>query len=192
MANLWQIGPIINGVNSSPGMPSSFTTEFNFPLVTNPNANSPSVHYVTTPFPSQGSLWGNMGILYSIQASEDAVFTAVDGLTPGRIALHFQRPNVDWTQLNTDRWWSKTRPVLTPGDHFFSADLGPVENWIKVSGVPTQTEFNSAKSSIGRVGFTFGGTGNAGHGVCLTRGSAKFIVRYFGVFSDPWPQVFPQ
>lgn len=175
----WHIGPVINGVNSSVGVKMEGNS-FTFPKCDlSKGVDGPSVHYVTkiaTP-----PLRGEMGLLYEIQASPDAVFLAVDGLSEGRISLFFQRQGDDYSQAKYDqgfRWWSKLRVPLKVEEAYFYAKLEE-ENWIPVNSNPNA--FYIAKDNALRVGFTFGGSGNAGHGVCLKSGTARFIIKEFSV-----------
>jgi hypothetical protein len=173
----WQVGPIINGRSSSPGMPRTITGTFEFP-----KCGKGSVHYVTKRI--DGPFSGTVTLTYSIEASADAVFVASDGWTPGRIALHFQRKGDDWSARGKYagyRWYSLYRQYVLPGEHTIglSSDLA---NWGAVlSSGRTQALFDAAKHRAYRIGFTFGGSGNAGHGVCLSTGSAQFTIRAFTV-----------
>ena len=47
-------------------------------------------------------------------------------------------------------------------------------------GAEVLNEFNAAISQLANVGFTFGGT-FAGHGVYVTGGNARFILRQYSV-----------
>jgi hypothetical protein len=176
-ATEWQIGPIINGRSSSPGMPQKTGDTFDIPACRNGE-----VHYVTKTI--KGRLTGTMTLTYTIEASPDAVFVAADGGTPGRIALHFQRKGDDWSARGKYagyRWYSSARHLVTPGEHTINIPLD-LASWKAVLGSGrTQALFDAAKARPTRVGFTFGGTGNAGHGVCLSSGSARFTVKSFTV-----------
>jgi len=179
----WQIGPIIDGRSSSPTMPRKVYGSFDFPLCSTPvSPDGPSVHYVTTKWGTR--LAGTMTLTYRVEASPDAVFIAADGATAGRIALHFQRKDDNWTAYGKYagyRWYSRSRPLVVPGEGFISVPLD-LANWgaVLTSGY-TQSLFDDAKRRVARVGFTFGGAGNAGHGVCLTSGTAKFVIESFTI-----------
>jgi hypothetical protein len=173
----WQVGPVINGRSSSPGMPRTITGTFEFP-----KCGKGSVHYVTRRI--DGPITGTVMLTYTIEASADAVFTASDGGTPGRIALHFQRSGDNWSARGKYagyRWYSINRPLIAPGTHTISIPLD-IAHWgaVLASG-RTQALFDAAKARPTRIGFTFGGTGNAGHGVCLETGTARFTVKSFTV-----------
>jgi hypothetical protein len=47
-------------------------------------------------------------------------------------------------------------------------------------GAEVPNEFNAAILNLGNVGFTFGGT-FAGHGVYVTGGNARFILKQYSV-----------
>ena len=105
-----------------------------------------------------------------------------EGGTP-RITLYFQRDGDDWSasgKYAAYRWFSAKRWVVAPGAYTIEAPL-VFDSWRAVSGAAgTAENFAAATNDAERVGFVFGG-GNVGHGVCLTSGSAKFIVKSFTV-----------
>lgn len=182
-AKPWQIGPVIKGRSSSPGMPRAVADGFDFPRCAEPvSPDVPSVHYVTR---ASGRIGGTMTLSYSIEASPDAVFVAADGGSAGRIALYFQRRGDSWSgrgKYAAYRWWSSNRPTLKPGTWSLSVPLDRAA-WIPVTSSrhATAAAFGKAAAKAARVGFTFGGAGNAGHGVCLTSGTASFRVVSFAV-----------
>jgi hypothetical protein len=176
-ATEWQIGPVINGRSSSPGMPQKTGDTFDIPA-----CRKGEVHYVTKKI--KGRLTGSMTLTYTIEASPDAVFVAADGGTPGRIALHFQRKGDDWSARGKYagyRWYSLNRPLIAPGTHTISIPLDLAHWGAVLASGRTQALFDAAKAKPHRLGFTFGGTGNAGHGVCLSSGTARFTVKSFSV-----------
>jgi hypothetical protein len=163
----WQIA-------HSVGMPKRITDGFDFPM-----QGRGEVHYVTSKI--NGPITGALTLTYSIEASPGTVFSACDGGTPGRLAMHFQRKGDDWSARGAYagyRWYSRSRPLLVPGAHTITVPLD-FEHWgaVLVSGM-TRPLFDAAKSRPARIGFTFGGTSNAGHGVHLLAGSARFSFTY--------------
>jgi hypothetical protein len=161
-------------ITRSIGMPKKITDGFDFPM-----QGRGEVHYVTRTV--KGPITGSLALTYTIEASDSAVFVACDGGTPGRIAIHFQRKGDDWSARGSYagyRWYSLNRPLVAPGTHTISIPLD-LANWIAVLPTSrTQPLFDAAKSRPARIGFTFGGSGNAGHGVCLKSGTARFSFTY--------------
>jgi hypothetical protein len=161
-------------ITRSVGMPKKITDGFDFPM-----QGRGEVHYVTRTI--KGPLTGSLTLTYSIEASEGAVFSACDGGTPGRLAIHFQRKGDDWSARGAYagyRWYSVRRTLLVPGANTITIPLD-FEHWGAVLGTGrTQPLFDAAKARPARIGFTFGGTGNAGHGVHLLSGSARFNFTY--------------
>jgi hypothetical protein len=170
----WQIGPVINGRSSSPGMPRTTTGGFDFP-----KCGAGSVHYVTRRI--DGPIKGPVTLTYSIEASADAVFMASDGGTPGRIALHFQRKGDNWSgrgKYAGYRWYSLNRPLIAAGTHTISLPFDLAHWGAVLASGRTQSLFDQAKAGVYRIGFTFGGSSNAGHGVCMKSGTARFSFTY--------------
>lgn len=170
---IWTIGPIINGKNYSVGMPETIVDTFDFPTCSNPiSPQGPSVHYVTKP--AEGPLSGSMSV--TLEITGDAEFTATEGSQP-RARLYFQRRGDNWTArspYDAYRWYSPftVSIPMTPGVHTLSVPLTR-DRWGSVMGTPTEAEFEAAKRDAAVVGFVFGGTGGAGHGVCLLSGQAR-------------------
>jgi hypothetical protein len=163
-------------ITRSVGMPKRIVDGFDFPM-----AGRGEVHYVTKTV--KGPLTGSLTLTYSIEASPGTVFSACDGGTPGRLAIHFQRKGDDWSARGAYagyRWYSTKRTVLVSGEHTtISIPLDDIWHWGAVLGTGrTQPLFDAAKARPARIGFTFGGTGNAGHGVHLLAGSARFNFTY--------------
>jgi len=80
------------------------------------------------------------------------------------------------------RWWSVTSVELHEGEFTLTASLSP-DQWTSVfgqGGAEVPNEFNAAISQVANVGFTFGGA-FAGHGVYVTGGNARFILKQYSV-----------
>jgi hypothetical protein len=80
------------------------------------------------------------------------------------------------------RWWSVTYVELHEGEFTLTASLSP-DQWTSVfgqGGAEVPNEFNAAISQVANVGFTFGGA-FAGHGVYVTGGNARFILKQYSV-----------
>jgi hypothetical protein len=112
------------------------------------------------------------------------VFTASDGGGAGRIALHFQRSGDNWSARGKYagyRWYSGNRPLVASGEHTISIPLGLAQWGAVLASGRTQALFDAARQRAYRIGFTFGGASNAGHGVCLESGTARFTIKAFTV-----------
>jgi hypothetical protein len=179
----WEIGPIIDGKNSSIGLPEHPTAlEDGWGFVMTPDAEP---HYVTARY---GTLQGKSRIrmVYRLEIGDDShVYPRCCMNEQGMVTLYFQKAGDDW---NTDggRWWATfaSQPV-TPGVHEIVAPLN--DNWTSVIKKTAQTapaDFAAAKLKADRIGFTFGGGSSQdsgyGHGVRST-GPGVFTVLSFAV-----------
>jgi hypothetical protein len=178
----WVIGPIINGVSSSPGMPtnpnpSGATWSFNFP-------QKDGVHYVTTQ--TSGSLVGKTLHLKFTIAGTETAFTALnagqpDTAAPAQVHLYFQQAGDNW---DTDgyRWWSNPKGVmLANGTFTLDVPVTP-DQWTGIfgeKGTDKPALWNAAVANVMNVGFTFGGE-FFGHGV-FANGPAVFTLNEFSV-----------
>jgi hypothetical protein len=81
------------------------------------------------------------------------------------------------------RWWSHKIPLNAQGEA--SVVVSP-ENWTQVfgkRGSDFPQQFQAAMSNLANVGFTFGGTSFAGHGIYLRQGtgSVRFVLKEYSV-----------
>ena len=110
-------------------------------------------------------------------------FVPTEGTATARVRLFLQQRGDTLTAREPyKRWWSTAYVELKEGDFTLSVPVSP-DQWSSVFGrrgdeVPH--EFSSAISKLGNVGFTFGGT-FAGHGVYVTGGNARFILKQYSV-----------
>lgn len=173
----WEIGPWINGVSRSKGMPRYMakmpdgTHQFVFP------ASEPGVHYVyraTGPLP----LGGKLVLRFAITGNGEFVPAARDDALPCDLQLYIERKGNDW-QAKTpwERWYSVEARELTFREHIFEVPL-VWDKWEGVVGhMQSEAEFKAALSEPINVGFTFSGAKFAGHGVWLKAGNASFVLR---------------
>ena len=186
VASNWEIGPVIDGLNYSTGMPlhPTQTAEgwaFDFPLNTRDGG---SVHYITFPY---GSLAGKTHIImkYRIEADQGVEFLPPCCPFSPSIGptMYFQREADDWN-TNGMRWWATFARVspIQPGE--FELDVPLNAEWTSVfAGMSATTDpdkFATAKQKAERVGFTFGGGDGYGHGITVT-GPARFVVTSFRI-----------
>jgi hypothetical protein len=120
-------------------------------------------------------------IRYRLETSPGTWFVGADGGGAGRLALYFQRSKDDYGSKKYARGyrcWSKVRSKLVAGENTLEADLTSYTYW--APGELSASEFNATKADLMNLGFTFGGSQNAGHGVYCTDGNgggwAKFTL----------------
>lgn len=180
-APVWEIGPVIDETNYSVGMPPTMVDkQFPFPRCSDPvSPRGPSVHYVTR---AAGSIArrARMRLVFEVQG-DGFVCDAEHPEGVGRLSLYFQRRGDTWSAqgaYGAYRWYSAEVAQVTEGVHRLDVPL-TYENWRAVSGrEATPARFAAAKELTARVGFTFGGS-NKGHGNCVLRGTARFVMRDF-------------
>lgn len=182
---LWSVGPIINGKNSSKGFtvlptPAGALFAFQFPGPTG------KAGYIT----KRGvSLTGKSLIRLKLRIEGAGVFDAAgDDVPPCHFRPYFQRRGDDWqgTTGTTEfyRWWCNSR--VTPigfGSFTVEAPLDPAQ-WGSVfakTGVQAGAKWGQALADVSAIGFTLGGRSFAGHGVMMASGSAKLILELFEV-----------
>ena len=132
-ASLWNIGPIISGVNYSRGMPLHPSTDadgwsFNFPQ------SGGSVHYISTPI--KQSLAGKTTVRMTFDIVGDAatIFKATEGVASAKVRLFLQRPADDWRGEFNRSWslpfielgintFTLTAPLRRPGRNEVPRDI---------------------------------------------------------------------
>lgn len=187
-AKLWEIGPIINGTNSSSGLPlnpqanpDGFVIQF-----PQPNASIGHLHYVTALSASlQGKRWIRMKFRIETDPDVKILPTKYPDF-PSMLTLYFQREGDDWSgvgKYETYRWWAsfKSQTPLIAGNYEIIAPFDQKWTAVQTSDALTNnTAFNDALLHANRVGFTLGGGDGLGHGVYAT-GNAKIVVTEFVV-----------
>jgi hypothetical protein len=182
-APIWTIGPVIRGHNYSVGMPPTMVNKtFAFPPCSNPvSPRGPSVHYVTRACRSL-SEQKLIRLVFEV-VGDGFVCDAEHPTGQGRLSLYFQRRGDNWSArgvYGAYRWYSAAVASMTPGEHVLEVPLRFVD-WRAVSGAAaSQPRFREAKANAVRVGFTLGGS-NKGHGNCVLRGAAQFVMKEFRV-----------
>jgi hypothetical protein len=113
----------------------------------------------------------------------NANFVPTQGTATARVRLFLQQRGDTLTaQEPYKRWWSLPYVELREGEFALTVSLSP-DQWTSVfgqRGAVVPNEFNAAIAKLANVGFTFGGT-FAGHGVFVTGGNARFILKEFSV-----------
>jgi hypothetical protein len=162
----------------SPNMPPSMSgTEgdwyFDFP-------SQNGVHYV---YKVTSAIKIGQTITMHFAITGNANFVPTEGTATARVRLFLQQRGDTLTaQEPYKRWWSLPYVELREGEFTLSVPLSP-DQWTSVfgqSGAEVPNEFNAAISNVENLGFTFGGT-FAGHGVFVTDGNGRFVLKQFSV-----------
>jgi hypothetical protein len=187
-ASIWRIGPIVDGVNQSAGMPERPTAGnggwyFDFPVSTCPP--SAHVHYVTH---NHGSLKGakQVRMRYRIEGAGHIYPKTAPPPSPALLTLYFQRRGDDWSakgEFETYRWYATfaTKEGLEPGEFEMVAPLDA--NWtalISSSRASDPAAFEAAVNDAQALGFVLGGGDGYGHGV-YADGPVRFVMLEFVV-----------
>ncbi len=166
----------------SPGMPEHPTAalgggwQFDFP-------GADGVHYLTTPLTA--NLLASHAISVSLQViGTDAVFAWTPDICAGSASARVMvERQGDDLRSPSGRWWTVAPIVLKAGATVVSAPITP-DQWSNVNGVLGTDDpqgFADAMSHTGFVGLTFGGGCFFGHGVWLSAGAARMIVKDFSI-----------
>ncbi len=168
--------PLGWNIQFSPNMPAQMaglpdgTFFLDFP-------QSDGVHYITKPA-SSVSLGQTISISFAIIG--DGKLIPTQGPSPAKLRLMLQQTNDTMTAAEADkRWWSVPVDLVGPNEYGLTVKLTP-DLWTNVFGKPGSESlagFQSAVSSVGNIGFTFGGM-FAGHGV-FAQGPSRFVLKQF-------------
>jgi hypothetical protein len=180
-AAAWEIGPIINNRNYSPGLsrPSPFRDGWGFTI--GPRAEP---HYVTF---RHGSLRGKTQIRmrFRVEGPKGAIIHGASCPTgsPSLVTLYFQRGGDDWAS-DGGRWWASFAKVSLRGPMPETEIVAPLNaRWtsvLRMNARSNPNEFAAAKANADRVGFTFGNCEGFGHGARATV-PVRFVVTSFQV-----------
>jgi hypothetical protein len=174
-------------IQYSPSMPSNPAPypingwTFDFP-------KAGSVHYITTNY-KQSFSHKKISITFKIVTTNNPGYVPIGGTDLAQMHLYFQREGDNLSGIGEYafyRWWSNPdKYMLGAQDNqlvTLSVPLDPAR-WSSVyGGIGTKSisAFNDAWKYVANIGITFGGT-FFGHGVYITKGSAKFILVDFKI-----------
>lgn len=185
MLNLYTKTPTVPWVfQYCKGMPSkpSYLKGWDFTFTAPRGSNS--VNYITKPHTSPPAK--SITLTVKVEQSSDAVWdfkteSFNNGTHPASVRVFLQRKNDPMTleeKYQYYRFWSNPQHIqLRNGTQTIIVPLTASE-WSSVLGARSAGGLASCCKNIGRVGVTFGGGSFFGHGVRLSKGTAKISVRY--------------
>ena len=174
----WEIGPVIEGVNYSKGLPRHVAGSFAISPTAEP-------HYVTRPI---SGLVGKSSIRlrFKIDGAPGAFIYGAprsDGRECGgasAVALYFQRAGDDWSGRPGWRWWHPvTARIREAGEGELTASLTD-DRWASMGETGNAALFAKAKAEAVRVGFTFANCEGRGHGARASE-PMRFTVLEFAI-----------
>jgi hypothetical protein len=162
---------------------------FDFPNGTecDDKQNCPGVHYVMRGHNNSAKYGGLLSMTFEIETTGDPKFNyklEKDNTCeiPAHVRAMLQKRNDDMYERN-GRFWANPiawKLKATNGTVTLNIPL-TIENWSNVSGQRDKEGFQRLLANLGRVGITFGGGCFFGHGVNVSGGTARFIMREFGL-----------
>ena len=164
----------------SPGPPqmreSSGSYYFDFP-------SSDGVHHVTV----APSVQLTQTVTMRFAIAGNGRLAPTEGKTPARVRLFLEKRSDRMTASEPyKRWWSVAYVDLIGHREFrLTAQLVPAQ-WSNVfgkNGAAAPNEFERCVKELDKISFTFGGM-FAAHGVYVTGGAARFILRSYTVAGD--------
>jgi len=136
------------------------------------------VNYVQTPFNATVPLH-NVSMTFRVE-SKTPQYQVIDpgDIPPATVHLFFEQQHDDLSNP-TGRWWaSASQYNFGSQDNTTTTFVVPLtsDQWTDVNGHSDSQSFHAALQNIGWIGLTCGGQRFFGHGVALTRGSAKYVL----------------
>ena len=186
-------------IQYSPGMPAHPTAVeggwyFDFPAPSCGGADVCSVHYVSTPVRMSVTTSGHVNAVFQVTTTGMPVFhyqlnpnNTCDYPAHARFYLQRMGDNLSGQgKYEFYRWFSNDVAYkLAAGDANLTAALTP-DQWTSVFGKRGDYDFVAgagfvqALHNLAHVGFVFGGGCYYGHGVNVSGGTARFVLRgYF-------------
>lgn len=190
----FEVGPTINGMNYSPGMPPRTDGSFEFPVANShiyPNTakTNNSIHYLLEP---RGPLpvGGTIRLDYEVSGPAEALIGATNGTAFTQLAVMVQRAGDDWSGIPPKdgwRWYSGLRGTLTAGRHVLDIpltweDMPFPMSWGSVGGIKaSEAQFLDTLANAATWAITFGDDDGAGHGVASTQPGVRFTLHSLAV-----------
>jgi hypothetical protein len=169
-------------IRYSPGMPPSMSQDADDTYYVDLPYQD-GLHYVVQG--AQGNLTGKtITIKFELIGAGELLASDAVETCPCSLSLYLQQQGDTLTAADEfKRWWSHKIPLNLQGEA--SVVVSP-ENFTQVfgkSGSDFPRQFQSAVSNLANVGFTFGGTRSAGHGIYVRQatGSMRFVLKEYSV-----------
>jgi len=175
-ASTWEIGPVIRGKNYSVAMP--LTPAAHDDGVSFDFGPGQSPHYVTQ---AAQPLTGKHLIRLRFRTEGSPIIGSKCG--SGTATVYLEKRGNDWAH-DGGRWWATFSSVTLgePGAYEIVAPLdGPWTSVSTMTATASPAEFQAAKDTASRIGFTLGNCEGFGHGITTSTGTARVVVTYFGV-----------
>jgi len=170
---------------------------FDFPVYDQPSMNCNTdrscghINYVTAPV-NAAIAAAVLTMTFRIETTGAPVFQyALNSnntcTNPAAVRLFIQRQG-DTLEADHEfyRWWSKAAAKLAAGTVTLTVSLMP-DQWLSVLGKEGDLDqsatagFRAALQNVGNIGMTFGGGCFAGHGVNISRGTARFSLMSYRI-----------
>lgn len=150
-------------------------------------ASPAEIHYLTTDVTMKASV--HASITLEIEAvSGSPEFRAHNNNPtpcdrPAFVRIMLEQRGDEKLTNEFGRWWAQLGYELKPGTVTMDVplDLGAWSSVYGKYGVDAPGQFRAAMANLGKVGVTFGGCGNYGHGASTVNGSARMTVTAFSV-----------
>jgi len=169
-------------IRYSPGMPSLMSK------------NADGTYHVDLPYQdglhyvvqgAHGNLTGKtITIKFELVGTGELLASDPGETCPCSVSLYLQQQGDTLSAADEfKRWWSHKIPLNAQGEASVVVSPG---NWVQVfgkRGSDFPQQFQAAVSNPANVGFTFGGTRFAGHGVYVKQGtgSVRFVLKEYSV-----------
>jgi hypothetical protein len=169
-------------IRYSPGMPPSMSQDADDTYYVDLPYQD-GLHYVVQG--AQGNLTGKtISIKFELIRAGELLTSDPSETCPCSVSLYLQQQGDTLTAADEfKRWWSHKIPLNPQGAALVV--VSP-ENFTQVfgkRGSDFPQQFQAAMSNLANVGFTFGGTRSAGHGIYVKQGtgSVRFVLKEYSV-----------
>jgi hypothetical protein len=166
-------------IRYSPGMPPSLSQNADGSYYVD-LPHQDGLHYVVQG--AQGNPTGKMiTIKFELVGTGELLASDPGETCPCSVSLYLQQQGDTADEFK--RWWSHKIPLNQQGEA--SVVVSP-ENWTQVfgkRGIDFLQQFQAATSQLANIGFTFGGTSFAGHGIYVKQGSGsvRFVLKEYSI-----------
>jgi hypothetical protein len=166
----------------SPGMPPSLSQNADGSYYVD-LPHQDGLHYVVQG--ARGNLTGKtITIKFELVGTGELLASDPGETCPCSVSLYLQQQDDTLSAVDEfKRWWSHKIPLNAQGEALVV--VSP-ENFTQVfgkRGSDFPQQFQAAMSNLANVGFTFGGTSFAGHGIYVKQGtgSVRFVLKEYSI-----------
>jgi hypothetical protein len=190
----WKKDSCLANMPTNPAPTSGWSIRYSPSMPPSMSQDADDTYYVDLPYQdglhyvvqgAQGNLTGKrITIKFGLIGAGELLASDPGETCPCSVSLYLQQQGDTLTAADEfKRWWSHKIPLNPQGDALVVVSPENFTQVLGKRGSDFPQQFQAAMSNLANVGFTFGGTRSAGHGIYVKQGtgSVRFVLKEYSV-----------